>query len=557
MDKEIKRKLEMKKPELKDLTLREKIGQMLLVSQNDIYYEDDKLITENEVGELLQKENYGAYFFEETDAFVEKYGKSELAEYRKFTEKQSSYGKIPPFWVYDGEKGLGKTFKELSEVCTHLAVGATGSEKLAEELGESVAKEARIFGASLQLGPVLDMCHRFDAYYMRSFAPDNSDDLIKISKAYIKGVQKAGVAACVKHFPGQDRFDYRDSHISPKVISTEFDEWEKEQGRVFKETIDSGVNCVMVGHISFPAVDDSALKGKFRPASVSKKIVTDLLKNKMGFSGVVITDKLNVAGITSRYSNYDDMLIDLVNAGNDILSYVDKSAGDIIEKAVKAGKIDESRIDDACTRILNLKEKIGLFDSFPNVNYTLEDTLKETKKINRKIAEKAITLVCDTQNLIPVDETKIKNVTIVCSTHTEEFTEKLEYMKQLLEKRGIKAKIKRKIADPGEMEMVAQESDLIIYAAYVFTNSPRGHMSFYGDECETFHYAFSNGQKKSIGLSMGYPYLHYDIMGNGETFVNAYGDCPALMEAFINCIFGDSQVVGRTPVKIVPDQIWY
>ena len=151
-------------------------------------------------------------------------------------------------------------------------------------------------------------------------------------------MQKNGVASAVKYFPGQDRFDYRDAHLSPKVISTELDEWEKEQGRVFYEAIDSGVSCVVVGHAAFPAVDDSVLKGKFRPASVSEKIVTDLLKNKMGFKGVVITDKLSVAGITSRYDDYADMVIDFVNAGNDILSDIEKTAGDIIENAVKTEK---------------------------------------------------------------------------------------------------------------------------------------------------------------------------------------------------------------------------
>lgn len=571
----------MKKPQLSDLTLREKIGQMLLPYQYHIYcYEDQSvqniydeqtnftnLKSEQEIKDYIQRENFGTFYFEQTNFLRVTHPnlvdatecKVNSGKYKEYMRKQDSYGKIPALMSGDfGREGAGHRFEDLSVVCPPLAVGATNSEEMAYELGASIAKEIRSAGANWRWAPVVDICHRFSATTMRTFSPDDPEKLIRLANAHIKGMQDNGVAATAKHFPGGDRYDYRDAHFSPSVISSDMDEWWREQGKIFKGVIDAGVYSVMVGHTGFPAVDDTILKGNFRPATVSKKIVTDLLKGELGFQGVVVTDGIQMAGLTGCFDSYEELIIALVNAGNDVLLGVFPAAGDVIEAAVKSGKISEERIDDACGRVLAMKEKIGLFkENYYEPGFQAAEVVPQTREWNKKIAEQAITLVRDTQNLIPVDKNKIKNVSIICSAHVDMFFEKMQYMKRLFEERGIHVNLQRRIADPLDMETVDKNSDLIIYAAYVAGHMPKGHLGLYGAECDTYHYAFSAGQKKSIGLSMGYPYLHYDLMGNAETFINAYGCAEELMEAFVKAIFGEIEIKGESPVNIEPDQIWY
>ena len=562
----------MKKPLLSEMTLREKIGQLLLAHQWDIHQDHEKNYevdrTEEEKQALVGDFQFGAYWADQIGShnklgvdlaeIVGANNKVFSEDYRKFMHKQSQYGKIPALMGLDAEReGAGHLFKDLSTTCAPLAVGATDSEELVYELGVCLAKEIRCAGANWRWAPVVDVAHRFATGSVRTFAPDDPDRLIKLANAHIRGMQSEGVAATAKHFPGGDRYEYRDAHFSPAVLSSDMNEWWAEQGKIFKGVIDGGVYSIMSGHQAFPACDDSKLHGKFRPAVVSKRVITDLLKGELGFKGVVITDAINMAGLTGCYDSYEDMIVDLVNAGNDVLLGAKLPARDIIEKAVQDGRIPESRIDDACQRVLDMKEKMGMFEEgYWTPPYKAEDIVPETKKVNLQIAKQAITLVRDDQKLLPLDSSKIKNVTIVCSTHIDDFFERLSHMKKAFEDRGMNVRLQRRVSSAAEMDEIDKTSDLIIYAVYVFPHKPKGHMGLYGDECATYLHAFSKGQTKSLGLSMGYPYIHYDIMGNAETFINAYGWAPELMDAFVEAIFGEIPIVGKSPIKIIPDPLW-
>lgn len=560
----------MKKPSLQELTLREKIGQCLLPYQYHVYFENvdtypNNMRSRKEVKEYIGKEQFGSYWMEQTaihklenpNLTDKKESKLEAEVYREFLKRQSDYGKIPSLMALDAEQdGAGHIFSDLSTVCPNLAIGAADSEELVYKLGVCIARELRCAGASWRWAPCVDIANRYNLCVMRTYAPEDPDKMIRFANAHIRGMQSQGVAGTAKHFPGQDRYDYRDAHFSPAILSSDMEEWWSEQGKIFKGIIDGGVYSVMVGHQGFPAYDDSKLKGKYRPATVSKKIVTDLLKGELGFKGVVITDGIVMAGLTGCYDTYEELLIDLVNAGNDVLLGTYPGAGDIIEQAVKEGKISESRIDDACTRILDMKEKIGLFDEdYWNPPYTAKEVVAQTKIINQEIAKRAITLVRDDQNLLPLDQKKIKNVTIVCSTHADVFFEQLEYLKEILENRGMKVHLQRRISSDAEMKRIDETSDLILYAVFVAPHRPKGHMGLYGEECATYLHALSKGQEKSIGVSMGYPYIHYDIMGNAETFINTYGVAPELMDAFVQAIFGEIEMTGVSPVKLNPDPL--
>jgi len=557
----------MKKPLLSELTLREKIGQCLLPYQTDLYLikrpdGSDMERPEEEMRQIIEKNQFGTIWADQVVEhshhmvdLSEDGGKKVLSKpYKRFLDRQSAMGKIPALRSLDSEYGHNRHCSDLSVTPRGLAVGAANSEELAYRLGECIAKEGRCCGANWRWAPVVDMTNRFEGgCQSRAFVQDDGDRLIRLANAHIRGMQDNGVAGTAKHFPGSDRWEYRDIHATPTINSSTMEEWWAGQGKIFQGIIDGGVYSVMVGHQAFPACDDIMRNGRYIPASVSRKIITNLLKDKMGFKGVVVTDNLAMTSLFTYFDSYEELIINLINAGNDVLLGVYLSAGDIIEKAVLDGRIEESRIDDACQRVLDMKEKLGMFeDSYNNISYAAENIVPETANVNKEIAKRSITLVRDRYDFLPLDKKYIKNVSIICSTHKASFFEKLEELKVCLETRGAKVYMQRGLKSNTELKNISDNSDLIIYAVYIGPYAPKGGPFLYGEECAAYRSAFTSGKEKSIGVSFGYPYVHYDIMEAANTFINAYDATTEAMEAFVKAIYGEIEITGKSPIKLTP-----
>ena len=323
-----------------------------------------------------------------------------------------------------------------------------------------------------------------------------------------------------------------------------------KMARTFQGVIDSGVDSVMVGHTAFPAADDTKLNGRYLPATLSEKIIKGILREKMGFDGVVITDGIGMGGLMT-ICPYEEVLIRAINAGNDILLGVKPYDHEIIYKAVLDGRIPMERIDEAAERVLKLKEKIGLFDAAAEEIDMKEQTAK-TAALDKKIAEKSITLICDKNKMLPLKSAEIQNVTIVCSSHHSETEAELEVMKAAFEERGAKTRIIGDIADQETVKELSEQNDLIVYAAYLAPHRPIGMPSLYGAKMETYFNAFSYGKEKSVGVSLGYPYVHIDAMAGGDALFNIYATNPESMIAFVKVLYGELEPCTKSPVDIEP-----
>ena len=570
----------MKKPLLSELTLREKIGQMLAPHQWDVYgkIETDFDFTPANMDEVkaryraegfgtLRAEQVGVYFTDprhfkamdqnaadttEGDLFA--YGKIRIdsAPYKEYMDEMRSWMKIPPLVAGDCTTGPSNVFTDLSSTCNALTIGAADSEELTFQLGAAVARELRCAGFNWRWCPVMDMGNRNSSSIMRTFAADDYERNLRLSKAYVSGMQSEGVAACVKHFPGKDRVSARDAHFTPTVNMSSMDEWWAEQGKAFQEMFDYGVYSVMISHDAFPAVDDEKVNGRYRPSTISKKVITDLLKGTMGFKGVVITDGIGMGALFSLMP-YEQLIVELVNAGNDVILGSKMSSGDLIEQAVLDGRIPESRIDDACQRVLDMKEKLGLFEeNYQDYPYKAEDLVPQTAKVNAQLVKRSMTLVRDRNNLLPVKKENVKKVSVIVSSHKETIMEDLEPMKQALEARGIEVYMQRRLKNARELKKIADDSDLIIYAAFVGMHCPKGYFRLFGEECQTFYYAFNHGKEKSVGVSFGYPYIHYDNMEGADAFINANSLEKDSQIAFVEALFGEIGLEGKSPVLLEP-----
>ena len=365
----------------------------------------------------------------------------------------------------------------------------------------------------------------------------------------MKAAESEGVASHAKHFPGSDPYGIVDGHFSNTCMRLSFEDWMNEQGLVFKKMIDAGVMTIMTTHRAFPAVDDEMINGKYVPTTISKKITTGLLREKLGFKGVIVTDGLIMASFNT-YLPRKELMIRAVNAGNDVLLGVTEEDILMIYEAVENGTIPMSRIDESCQRILDLKEKIGMFDDV-ETPYTDRETAKAMiEDANRRIAEKALTLLYDRNNLIPLKKDNIKSVALVYISHDEKKIENLDAMKEEFESRGAKTDIYVCINNQNKTEIF--EHDLIVYAGYLSRHNPMGMPSFYGEQMRSFFYAFSEANERSIGMSMGHPCIHIDAMAGANTFVNAYSCDTLTLRSFVRALYGEIPFVGTSPMDIEP-----
>lgn len=537
-------------PDISKMTLREKIGQMFIMRDDRLH----NMVSDDKIGEYLKNNQIGGIWatgrLKKAAAYLNFEASSEagtLEDLRKYVDLLNSNLKIPLLVGGDSEKG---GFMGSAEISGPDAVAAADDDELAYEYGACVAGELREGGLNWRWSPIADLSHHDSSVSVNRICSDDPERIIRLAKAMIKGSQDMGVGATVKHFPGHDMNETRDPHFMPSVNNASYEDWCKTQGRVYKEAIESGAYSVMIGHHAFPSIDDSMIGTKRRTATFSKKIITDILKNEWGFDGVVITDDLGMRSALSIFGreNMSDMYVEIINAGNDMLlgTPIGENFEDYIgyiEKAVMDGRVSEERINDACTRILKMKQKLGLFEE----NRTLKEA-PETHSVNRKIAEKSLTLISNKNGLLPLDLKNIKEVAIFPVTHTPKFNERLEVLNNELQNRGINAKILN--VNSSNMREVAQNNDLIIYANFVSAHQPMGRCTFFGDVAQQFFKIMTFGSEKSVVVSFGSPFLRKEYYEEAETYINAYWYNSEVMQALVKALFGEISFEGNSPFDI-------
>lgn len=557
-----------KKPTLDELTLREKISQTAMLSQNVVFDNFSKsdmaarYIEKNPIGtfHVLGAGNFGdvhmvdgvAHGFHEKDY---------VKRYRKWMMELNEHAKIPMLIAADCEGGVGYAFPQLSTVPTAGALGATDDETLAYKKGYQVAKEATYTGLNWLWGPPADLSGRLSVMINRGYGDDVEANK-KLVAAEIKGMQDAGVAATLKHFPGPGTEDGRDPHAAPSINTTSLKGWESTQKQIYQTAIDVGVCSIMISHAAFPAVDNSRIGKVYRPSTLSKKVIIDLLKGDMGFQGVVVTDGIGMRGLSLMYENINDLHKELIKAGNDVILSV-RDIGrytDAIEQAVLSGEIPESRIDDACQRVLDMKEKLGLFTDEPAVVEEVPEALLEQgKKLNKEIAEKSLTLICDDDHKIPLSKEKVKKVIVFCPNQGFG-DEKVELVREVFTReftaRGAqKVEVRKYIDETKQYEGVdliplAEEYDLMIYAPML------GHgcgSYFVGNAYRTMAFSMRHGKKKSIVISLGSPFLYHDYFCQADTYINIYNPLEESLVAVVQALYGEIPFAGKNQFDLIPD----
>jgi beta-N-acetylhexosaminidase len=334
---------------LSNMSLDEKIGQMLMVYYPTLTY-DDKLssyIKSNQPGGFIVfKNNVSSY--------------DQLSALIKGMQSDSD---MPMFISIDQEGGKVQRIGSLSDEKVTIIppmqkVGETNDTKLAYQVGKTMGEELNTFGINMDNAPVLDIQSNSNNTVIgnRSFG-NNATIVSKMALSLAKGLSDTNIIPVYKHFPGYGDTDI-DPHYNLPVLNQTKEELYNLELKPFIKAINNGAEAIMVGHIALPKI-----VGDNTPATLSKVIINDILRNELGFKGVVITDALNMKALANIYST-KEILIQSINAGADILLMppLSDDTTQIIREAIYNNEITEKEINDANKRILTLKYKAGLFD---------------------------------------------------------------------------------------------------------------------------------------------------------------------------------------------------
>ena len=539
------------------MTLTEKIGQLLMFHGNCVATLDELL-------EVVEKYQPGTFWLdclprgEAGSAVGEAFGLDTtsrdgtsypMADDKKYAELLNSKAKYPILFADDSSQGLQPRYVDRTRAVAPYSVGAADDVELTYQLYKGLAAENRAAGKRWRWAPVIDMPNRLSGGNIGRSYGEDIETIVKHSIATCRAQESEGVVSTVKHFPGNDPYEIRDSHFVTPVINVSLEEWEKTQGQTFQRMIDAGVMSIMTSHVAFPAVDDEKINGKCIPISISEKGITGLLRKKMGFNGVILTDDVNMGGLVSVASR-DELLIRMINAGHDVLLGIKVSDAEIIHKAVADGRIPMSRIEESCQRVLDMKEKIGLFDDEETPYTPQAEAKRMMTEAAEKISERALTLLYDRHNIIPVSPEKVKKVAIVYISHATTGIKTMEVLKAEFEKRGAEAKIYDCIDFDNRDEIF--ECDLILYLGWISQHNPMGMPSFHDRRMQSFFHAFTVANERSIGISLGYPYIHLDAMTGANTFINAYSCDERTLIALAKAIYGEIPLVGKSPIDVEP-----
>lgn len=544
------------------LTLEEKVGQMFVYAAHGVFTNEQSALYKDLVHQVRDNKVGGIIWFV-----------SDVYETAWLTQRLQREAKIPLLISADLEAGIGMRFNDTTFWPAAMAVAATGEPRFAEEMGRITAREAKAVGVNHILAPVADVNVDPDnpVINARSFGED-PQDVARFVAAFVRGVQSEHVLATAKHFPGHG--DTRvDSHRSLPVLAVTRERMEQVELVPFRAAIDAGVASVMIGHLAVPAIDPTPVPVRehveasednpygtlghetetagTEPATLSRAIITGLLRKQLHFNGLVVTDAFDMGGLVAHYSA-GDAAVKGIEAGEDqiLKSANTESAIAAVKEAVRSGRIPESRIDESVKRILDAKAKAGApGGSMEDIFRTLDN--EQHRAVAQEIAQRAVTLLREERGVLPLQ--KNSRVVILTVSDFPELANPLpDFEREVTQRSGVKpasflldGRSRREEVKP--FAVAAQNAGVVILALAVRARSGAGHMAV--PEAARFAVEQIPPNVKTIAISFGTPYVIRD-MPQVQTYLCAYGIQPVMQVAVVRGLFGEAPVTGRLPVTI-------
>ena len=526
------------------MSTEEKIGQLFC----PIIFTKD----EQELRRLVQEKHIGGMLYREGPG-------EELRQAHKVLQDAA---KIPLLTASNLEYGGNGSALEGTYFGREMLVAATKDVEKGYQLGKVSCSEGAAVGVNWSFAPVvdLDLNYHNPITNVRTFG-DDLQTVIDMGKAYIRAAQEEGVATSVKHFPG-DGVDERDQHLVTSVNSLSCDEWNQTYGKIYEEMIEAGTLTIMAAHIAMPAYEEYFDKRpceKIIPATLSKNLLLRLLREKLGFNGLITTDATPMVGFCSACDRETAVPMSIEN-GCDVFLFNRNMEEDyrFMTEGYEKGILSEQRLEEAVKRILatkaamKLPEKQAAGTLVPGPEAM--DILKCEKHDTwaKECADKGVTLIKDTQELLPLCVKKHKRILLEMMGDFPSNERVCGYFKSKLEHEGFEVTVYQNEGFEVMEDTVTdfkERYDLVLYLANIETASNKTVSRL------NWHTMFGLGNNMpwmvheipAAFVSVGNPYHLLDAP-MVKTFINGYCNSEYVMDAVIEKMMGRSEFKGTSPV---------
>ena len=508
------------------LSMDERIGQLYIVA---LYTNKDQNHISG-VRKLVEQERIGGIILMQDDA------EQEIALVNEFQKKS----RVPMLFGMDAEWGLYQRIKTAHKFPWAMTLGAIQDNNLVYEMASKIAEDAKKMGIYWNFAPVVDVNTnpKNPIIGNRSFGSDVQNVIAK-SLAYAQGLQDNGVLAAIKHFPGHGDTDV-DSHLDLPVVKHSLERLNKIELAPFKALMDKKIGGAMIAHLYVPQLE----KGKNIPASISYDIVTNLLKNKFRYEGLVITDALNMNAVAKKYPA-GELDLRAFKAGNDVLLFSqDVPTGKkLIKEAIQKGEISEKRLEESVKKILKTKYLLGLQNLRPLSSEGINNVLNNDShaKISEKLYANALTLLKDEKQLFPFREKEVYYLPLEEASH-EAFLQELS------------KEIKVKKISFKEIQSIP-ENAVVIIGLHKDNSTAYKPYKISWESKRLINQVKS--RNKVILNVFGSPYALQDVDISGiSSVLVSYENNPLSMKATAEAYLGKQKINGRLPV-VVNEQIKY
>ena len=526
---------------LKSMTLREKIGQMIVTGvlgdyknvDGEKFAEVRKQIVENKVG--------GFVFY-----------RGDALELAALTNEMQAISKVPLFMAADFERGLPMQIKSGTSFTHNMGIAAAGNPQDSFRKGQIIAEEMKAIGINWLYGPVSDVLNNpaNSMVNVRSYG-ENPATVSKFVAEEVRGLRQGGVISTAKHFPGHGDTT-QDSHINTPTININRARFEAVELAPFRAAIAAGLDSFMTAHIALPNITGDDI-----PASLNPKINRDLIRKELKFDGIITTDSLGMGAIVKNYKGTDGAVL-AIKAGADIalLPPNVKETIDALETAVKKGEIPETQIDDSVRRLLKVKYRIGLIQNHAvDLNQVSKLVEKpENVKFANDLAERSMTLLRNENKVLPLDLKRAGKTLFIIAAGDDDADQgavfKAAIEQRVKTARVVKVDKRTTSAEYAQLLSDVKSSETVIIGAFVKRAALKGTVALPDEEAEFVRQAISANQKTTV-VAFGSPYLLQQF-SQAKSYLAAWAVEDVAQTAGVRAIFGETAITGKSPVAL-PD----
>jgi len=561
---------------LRKMSLEEKIGQLIMpwarVAFMNARSPESRLLHEE-----MRKYHVGGFgvtVFAESGMLL----RSQPLEAVALTNGLQKDSKYPLLFAADFERGLSMRLNGATGFPSAMAFGATGDKELARQFGKITAQESRAVGVQWNWFPVADVNSNpaNPIINTRSFGEDPAavGDMVA---AYIEGARGEGMLTTVKHFPGHGDTD-TDSHLTLARANASLERLSTVELVPFRAAIAAGVDSVMIAHIMVPAIEPDP----DRPASISSKLVTGLLKDGLGFHGLVVTDALDMGALTRVFPGNPRQVsaaeaVAAIQAGNDMViipADLDGAYHGLLT-AVKRGTLSQSRINQSVLKILRMKASVGLDRNRLVDISTASDEIARPENLEfaQQVANRAVTLLLDTNKLLPLRATRetpqaaangpappsgLVAVLFCDDSRSSEAarTFALELRQRVPDATVLDVDSTNLAYVSGDVLQAVEGAKIVVTVAEAFPSAKRvtggqtnGSAGLDLGAAQLLVSMVSSAGSKTIVAALGNPYVATSIPGI-QTYLCTFSNTAGSAQALVSALFGEIPIQGHTPVTI-------